>query len=493
MNCLLVYPEYPNTFWSFRHALKFLALKASFPPLGLLTVSSMLPDTWEKRLVDLNIRELRDADISWADVVFVSAMSVQCDSADSVIARCQAMGKRVVAGGPHFTTNPGLYGHVEHLVLNEAELTLPSFLRDFENGHARHCYTSERWADPEDTPIPDWSLISMKEYSSMNIQYSRGCPFDCDFCDITVLLGREPRTKSRRQIKAELDALYEAGWKGPLFFVDDNFIGNRRKLKNDILPAIAEWMDAHRRPFFLNTEASINLADDEELMRLMVKAGFEAVFIGIETPHEESLIECGKSQNRHRDLVESVRVIQRAGMEVQGGFILGFDEDPPAIFDRLTTFIQETGIVTAMVGLLNAPTGTRLHARMQAEGRLLHSFSGDNMDTAMNFVPRMDKQHLIDGYRSVLEALYTPKHYYARVHRFLSEFNPEKKAFYINARYVFALFRSMLVLGIIGPERVHYWKLFFWSLFRKPQLFSLAILFAIYGFHFRKVATDAVG
>ncbi|MBR9974166.1 MAG: B12-binding domain-containing radical SAM protein [Bacteroidetes bacterium] len=492
MNCLLVYPESPNTFWSFRHALKFLALKASFPPLGLLTVSTMLPGTWVKRLVDMNIRELRDADIDWADVVFISAMSIQCESADSVIARCQAMGKRIVAGGPHFTTNPHMYSHVDHLVLNEAELTLPEFLRDFEEGHASHCYTSKRWADAESIPVPDWSLISMKEYSSMNLQYSRGCPFDCEFCDITVLLGREPRTKSRHQIIAELDALLEAGWKGPLFFVDDNFIGNRRKLKNDILPAITEWMEQHRRPFFLNTEASINLADDEELLRLMVHAGFEAVFIGIETPHENSLIECGKSQNRHRDLVESVRVIQRAGIEVQGGFILGFDEDPPAIFDRLTTFIQETGIVTAMVGLLNAPTGTRLHARMQAEGRLLHSFSGNNMDAAMNFVPRMDKQHLIEGYHAVLEALYTPKHYYARVHRFLSEFNPEKKAVYINGRYIFALLRSMLLLGIIGPERSHYWRLFFWSLVRKPQLFPLAILFAIYGFHFRKVAEEAM-
>ncbi|MBE0644362.1 MAG: DUF4070 domain-containing protein [Bacteroidetes bacterium] len=488
MNCLLVYPQYPDTFWSFRHALKFLSLKASFPPLGLMTVSAMLPEGWNKRLVDMNIDNLYDDDIRWADIVLISAMSVQIDSADEVVARCRALETRVVAGGSHFTSHPELYEHVDHLVLNEAELTLPPFLHDLELGCARHLYTSEEWADLSSTPLPDLSLISMKRYSSMNLQYSRGCPFDCEFCDITVLLGRKPRTKSREQIIAELDALNAAGWKGPLFFVDDNFIGNRRKLKVEILPAIAEWMDERRRPFFLNTEASIDLADDPELMRLMVEAGFEAVFVGIETPHEESLIECGKAQNRHRDLVESVHTIQRAGLEVQGGFILGFDEDPPLIFDRLTAFIQETGIVTAMVGLLNAPTGTRLHKRMSAEGRLLADFNGNNTDAAMNFIPRMNKESLLDGYRNVLSEIYTPKQYYARVRHFLQDFNPRKKELRISPRYALALLRSMVFLGMIGRERLHYWRLFLWSLFRKPQIFPLAILFSIYGFHFRKIA-----
>jgi radical SAM superfamily enzyme YgiQ (UPF0313 family) len=327
----------------------------------------------------------------------------------------------------------------------------------------------------------------MKHYSSMNVQYSRGCPYDCDFCDITVLYGRKPRTKSREQVIAELDLLYIKGWRGPVFFVDDNFIGNRNKLKREILPAIAEWMDSHNRPFFLNTEASINLADDSELMRLMVQAGFEAVFIGIETPNEASLISCGKTQNRHRDLSASVHEIQHAGLEVQGGFILGFDEDPPTIFDHLTSFIQESGIVTAMVGLLNAPTGTRLHTRMKAEGRLLHSFSGNNAHI-MNFTPQMDAKQLFAGYQKVLDTLYAPHAYYARVRRFLLEFEPKKKVFHINASYVAALFRSMVVLGIVGEERLYYWRLFFWSLFRKPQMFSLAILFSIYGYHFRKVS-----
>ncbi len=487
MNCLLVYPRYPDTFWSFRHALKFISKKASFPPLGLLTVAAMLPKDWDLSLVDMNIRELDEKDIRWADIVFLSAMSVQSEGAEEVINRCHAMNKPIVAGGPHFTSSPQLYPHVEYLVLNEAELTLPAFLRDLEDGRARHMYTDPEWSDLQSTPLPMWDLVPMKHYSSMNVQYSRGCPYDCDFCDITVLYGRLPRTKSKEQVLAELDVLYDQGWKGPVFFVDDNFIGNRSKLKKEILPAIDEWMESHKHPFFFNTEASINLADDKELMRLMVQAGFEAVFIGIETPNEESLISCGKTQNRHRDLSESVHDIQHAGLEVQGGFILGFDEDPPAIFDNLTTFIQESGIVTAMVGLLNAPTGTRLHKRMKDEGRLLHTFSGNNAHI-MNFTPQMDPKQLFAGYQKVLDTLYAPRAYYARVRRFLHEFEPKKKVFHISASYVAALFRSMVLLGVVGQERLYYWRLFFWSLFRKPQMFSLAILFAIYGYHFRKVS-----
>lgn len=490
MNCLLVYPQHPDTFWSFRHALKFISKKTSFPPLGLLTVASMLPSDWTPRLIDMNIQPLRDTDLAWADIVFLSAMSIQSVSAEEVIARCRASGTRIVAGGPHFTSSPGLYEEVDHLVLDEAELTLPPFLHDFQEGKAQHCYTSSAWSALEHTPLPRWDLVQMKRYSSMNIQYSRGCPFDCEFCDITVLYGRAPRTKSCAQVIGELDALLDCGWRGPVFFVDDNFIGNRRKLKKEVLPAIAEWMETHGHPFILNTEASINLADDAELMQLMVQAGFEAVFIGIETPNEDSLASCGKHQNRHRDLVDSVRTIQRAGLEVQGGFILGFDEDPPVIFDRLTNFIQDSAIVTAMVGLLNAPTGTRLHTRLKAEDRLLHDFSGSNTD--INFIPRMKLDHLLEGYRHVLDTIYSPREYYARVRRFLHEFNPKKKVVHISPRYVIALLRSMIVLGVIGRERLHYWRLFFWSLLHKPQLFSLAILYTIYGYHFRRISAETV-
>ena len=489
MNILLVYPMYPDTFWSFKHALKFVSKKASFPPLGLITVAAMLPREWNKKLIDMNATKLEDEDILWADYVFISAMSIQSESADEVIQRCKKLSTKIVAGGPLFTSSSEDYENVDHLVLNEAELTLSHFLNDLKEGKAKHKYTSDEWADITTTPLPLWEIVPTKNYTSMNLQYSRGCPYDCDFCDITVLYGRNPRTKTKEQVIAELDIIYFTGWRGPVFFVDDNFIGNKGKLKKEILPAIAEWMEKRKSPFYLNTEASINLADDERLMHLMVKAGFEAVFIGIESPNEESLVECNKTQNRNRDLISSVKKIQQFGLEVQGGFIVGFDNDPPSIFEKLTNFIQESGIVTAMVGLLNAPKGTKLEKRLENEGRILNDFTGNNTDFSINFIPRMDLNALLDGYQKILNKIYSPKYYYERVMRFLKDFEPKKKkVFHFNPNYLLALFRSIFKLGVIGEERIYYWKLFFWSLFRKPQLFSLAILFTIYGFHFRRIS-----
>lgn len=490
MNILLVYPTYPDTFWSFKHALKFISKKASFPPLGLLTIASLLPNDFNKKLIDLNTTALKDSDILWADFVFISAMSVQSRSADEIIKRCNKLKVRIVAGGPHFTSSPENYDHVDHLILNEAEITLPLFLSDLNSGKPKHLYTTGQWADITLTPLPQWELISKNNYSSMNLQYSRGCPYNCDFCDITVLYGRRPRTKTKDQVIAELDKLLNTGWKGPVFFVDDNFIGNKSKLKKEILPAIEKWMKENSNPFFLNTEASINLADDEELMQQMVNAGFEAVFIGIESSNEQSLVECNKSQNRHRDLISSIKKIQNFGLEVQGGFIVGFDNDPVTIFDKLTDFIQESGIVTAMVGLLNAPKGTLLHKRMMEEGRLTNEFSGSNTDFSMNFIPKMNHKVLMEGYKKMLNTIYSPKYFYARVTSFLKDFDPKKKVFHINFSYILALIKSIFKLGLVGKERIYYWRLFFWSLFAKPRLFSLAILFAIYGFHFRKVSGD---
>lgn len=485
----MVYPKYPDTFWGFRHALKFVSKKASFPPLGLLTVASMLPQKWNKKLIDMNANILKDKDILWADYVFISAMSIQSESVNRIIEQCKKLKAKIVAGGPLFTSSPEYYDEVDHLVLNEAEITLPHFLRDLEKGKAVHKYTSDEWADVTTTPLPLWELVNFKNYSSMNIQYSRGCPFGCDFCDITVLYGRSPRTKTKENVIEELDALYSIGWKGPLFFVDDNFIGNKRKLKKEILPAITEWSTKKKNPFYFNTEASINLADDEKLMELMVKAGFEAVFIGVESPNEECLIECNKIQNRNRDLIASIKKIQNSGMEVQGGFIVGFDNDSPAIFDMLINFIQESGIVTAMVGLLNAPKGTKLQERLQNEGRLLKDFTGNNTDLSMNFIPQMNFTTLVTGYKKILSTIYDPKYYYERIMQFLKDFEPSKKQqFHLNPNYISALLKSMIKLGVIGKERIYYWKLFFWTLFHKPRLFSLAILFTIYGFHFRKIS-----
>lgn len=489
MNILMVYPMYPDTFWSFKHALKFVSKKASFPPLGLLTVATMLPKDWNKKLIDMNADDLNDEDINWADYVFISAMSIQSESANQVIERCNKLNVKIVAGGPLFTSSSEYYDNVDHLVLNEAEITLPLFLKDLEDGQAKHKYTTTVWADISTTPLPSWELVSMNNYTSMNLQYSRGCPYDCDFCDITVLYGRKPRTKSKEQVIAELDSLYFTGWRGPVFFVDDNFIGNKVKLKKEILPAIEEWMGIRKHPFYLNTEASINLADDDRLMQQMVKAGFEAVFIGIESPNEESLIECNKTQNRNRDMISSIKKIQEYGLEVQGGFIVGFDNDHPKIFDELTDFIQKSGIVTAMVGLLNAPKGTNLEKRLSNEGRMLTDFTGNNTDFTINFIPKMDSEKLLAGYKNVLHTIYSPKYFYERVMTFMKDFEPKKKkVFHLNPNYILALFRSIVKLGVIGEERIYYWKLFFWTLFRKPQLFSLAILFTIYGFHFKKIS-----
>ncbi len=488
MKILLVYPKYSDTFWSFKYALKFISKKAGFPPLGLLTVAAMLPKEWEKKLIDMNVATLSDRDIGWADYVFIGAIAVQKESTKRVIDRCQRLGTKVVAGGPLFTTGYEDFKEVDHFVLNEAEITLPPFLEDLRNGCPKHIYTSGELPDIEKTPLPRWELINLKKYASMNIQYSRGCPFNCEFCEITVLFGRQVRTKNKKQILAELESLHSQGWRDRVFFVDDNFIGNKRKLKKEILPAMIEWLERKSHPFSFNTEVSIDLSDDEELMQLMAKAGFTSVFVGIETPNEESLTECNKFQNKNRDLVASVKKIQKFGLQVQGGFIVGFDNDPPSIFERLIAFIQGGGIVTAMVGLLNAPPGTRLYQRLAKEGRLLEDSSGDNTDFSINFIPKMDYQILIEGYQRIISRIYSPELYYERVMRFLREYKPlQKKSLHFHFNYLEAFFKSIFFLGIKEKERVYYWKLFFWSLFRRPRLFPLAITLAIYGFHFRKI------
>jgi radical SAM superfamily enzyme YgiQ (UPF0313 family) len=493
MRILMVYPRYPDTFWGFRYALRFIGRKASFPPLGLLTVAAMLPAQWEKKLVDLNVSPLSDRELSWADAVLVSAMTIQKESVREVIDRCRKLGKRIVAGGPLFTASPDRYPEVDHLVLGEAERSLPPFLADLQAGKARHLYRADGWAELAQTPVPLWELIDFRMYAAMNLQYSRGCPFDCEFCDITALFGRRPRSKGLQQFLAELDSLYERNWRGAIFIVDDNFIGERRKLKELVLPALARWMEQRRHPFYLYTEASIDLADDPELMELMCRAGFEEVFVGIETPDEDGLLESGKLQNKNRDLVESVRKIQRAGLQVHGGFIVGFDSDKPAIFEKQISFIQESAIVTAMVGVLSVLRGTKLNQRLEREGRLVADTSGDNTAIDVNYVPRMKIEQLVNGYRRILDTVYSPRNYYQRVIALLKEYRPLAKGrFRIQQGYLVALFKSVLFLGVIGKERLQYWRLFFWALLRRPRLFPLAITYAIYGFHFRKISERIV-
>src|SRR5512133_825608 len=492
MNVLLVYPQFPDSFWSFKHALPFIGKRAAHPPLGLLTVAALLPPEWHLRLVDTNVREPSAKDLAWADCAFISAMGVQRESAQRLIRRLRSAGIRVVAGGSLFTAQPEQFPEVEHLVLGEAELTLPSFLADLAQGCARHVYAPTGFAEVRTSPTPRWDLVRLADYSTMSIQYSRGCPYDCEFCDVTALFGRRTRTKSAQQIVQELDTLYDLGWRGGVFFVDDNLIGNRRLVKTELLPALLE-RQAVRPGFEFNTQASINLADEPALMKSLVDVGFDSVFVGIETPNEASLAECNKHNNLGRDLKADVRRIQQAGLQVQAGFILGFDADTPSTFERLSEFIQTTGIATAMVGLLQAIPGTRLHERMRQTGRLVEKASGYDVNGTSNIVPVMDPSVLRLGYADLLRKLYSPKQYYQRVRQFLKVYGIPKlrirwsRLYQVRQWWAFAM--ASLRLGIVGKERFEYWKLLFWTLFHSPRAFSLAVTLAIYGYHFR-VSSD---
>jgi radical SAM superfamily enzyme YgiQ (UPF0313 family) len=435
MKALLIYPEWPDTYWSFKHALSFEGKRSVFPPLGLLTVASLLPKTWEKRLVDLNVRPVTDADLDWADVVMVSAMLVQKQSMMGVLSRCRARGLRTVVGGPITSCTSDLALYADHVVIGEAEEIVAGLAADR---------------------------------------------------DIIEIYGRKPRAKSPAQMVLELEQLYANNWRGSVFIVDDNFIGNKRKVK-EVLPVIAEWNNRMGRPFSFYTEASVNLADDIELLQMMKDASFDRVFLGIETPAEESLKEAQKMQNTHRSLLESVRRIQHYGMEVMAGFIVGFDNDPEDIFRRQVDFIRDSAIPLAMVGLLQALPGTQLHRRLQKEGRLLGDGNGNNLDFRLNFVPRMDPKRLIEGYRWILEQIYRPDIYYARVRHFLAHYEPHTRRRPLNMVDVRALVHSILRQGVFSRYAFSYWRLVLAASMRYRESFGSAIRLAIMGYHFEKL------
>ncbi len=461
------------------------------PPLGLLTVAALLPTEWIKRLVDLNVAKLTTHDLNWADLVLISGMTVQRESAHAIARAAKAAGKTVIAGGPLFTYEHDLFPEVDHFVLNEAELTLPRFLADLAVGRAQRLYQTDEFADMSRSPIPLWELLDFKAYVSMGVQFSRGCPYGCDFCNVTALLGRRPRTKTSRQIIAELDALQARRWKGPVFFVDDNLIGDRRAARDELLPALISWQRTHGPVSFL-TQASMNLAGDEQLTQRMAQAGFDTVFVGIETPNPAGLAECGKRQNEHRDLVHDVRRLQRSGLQVQAGFIVGFDSDPATVFQQQVRFIQESGIVTAMVGLLQAFPGTRLYQRLSHEGRVLGSSTGNNADGDTNILPSMGMEPLRRGYRNIIQSIYTPKQYYARIRQFLREYQRPPIIMRLDRERVQAFLRSLFRLGIIGRERFQYWKLLAWAAVRRPRLFPIAVNLAICGHHYRRITEQVV-
>jgi radical SAM superfamily enzyme YgiQ (UPF0313 family) len=487
MNVLLVAPHTPDTFWSFKHAVRFVSRKSAFPPLGLLTVAAMLPRYWNLKLVDLDVSRLQDSDIRWADYVFVTGMIIHRESVEKIAERCQLAGTPVVAGGPLFTTGHEHFPKIDHFVLGEVEEIMPQVIEDLEAGRLAKMYQSTERPDVSLTPVPRWDLINKKHYASMSVQFSRGCPYNCEFCDIIVMNGRVPRTKPADRLLAELDALHQQGWKGSVFLVDDNFIGNKKKVK-ELLRAIIQWRKETRARMSFFTEASVNLAYDQELLDLMGEAGFKSVFLGIETPELESLKECRKFQNTQRDMVSSVKAIQKAGMHVMGGFIVGFDSDGPDIFERQFEFIQKAGVVTAMVGLLNALPQTQLHTRLRKEGRLLAETTGNNTDAALNFVTKLDADFLINGYRRLMKSLYEPSVYYQRIKSFLEEYRHHGPREHFEFAQLKAFFKAHWCLGVRYPGRVAYWRFLLHTLFRNPTQFTQAMTLAVYGHHFRVVA-----
>jgi len=482
---LLLYPQYPDTFWSFRKALKYISKEALLPPLGLLTIASLLPDKFDKKLIDMNVDKLTDKDLLWADYVFISAMITQKDSVNKIIARCKKLNVKTVAGGPLFTSLHEEFPEIDHFVLNEGETTVPMFLEDLKNGDLKRIYTSDIKPDITKSPIPQWNLLNLKKYSKMPIQFSRGCPFDCEFCDIVNLNGRIPRNKTPEQIIQEIEALNQAGWYLSIFIVDDNFIGNKIKAK-ELLKALIEWRKTRKKSITFMTEVSLNLADDNELLSLMREAGFDTVFIGLETPSRESLQECGKFQNKNRDQTLSVRKIQSYGMEVSAGFIVGFDSDDFSIFARQIEFIQKTGIVVAMVGLLQALPGTKLYERLKKENRLLKDSSGNNTDFSTNFLPKMDLNLLISGYKNIISSVYSPENYYKRIKTFLEHYKPYHTET-IKLKDLKALIKSICILGIFQKNRKYFWEIFFTCLFKYPQSFSKAMTMTIYYEHFSTI------
>jgi len=487
MNVLLVYPRHPDTFWSFQHVLRFVGKRSAFPPLGLLTVAAMLPREWNLRLVDTNVAALCDADLIWADWVMLSGMIVHRESARDIARLAAAWGKPVIAGGPLFTTGSAGFPEIPHFVIGEAELVIEELVRDMEAGAVKPRYRADAFPDLSTTPVPRWDLIDPRHYVTMPVQFSRGCPFDCEFCDIVAMYGRVPRTKAPARVVAELEALHRAGWRDMVFIVDDNFIGHKKRVR-ELLQALVEWRESRATPIGFLTEASVNLADEPGLLDLMVRAGFKKVFVGLETPVTESLEECRKVQNGKRDLVEAVRVIQRSGLQVMGGFIIGFDNDPRDVFRRQFEFVQSAGVVTAMVGLLTALPQTRLYARLAKEGRMIAETIGDNTSAVLNFIPRLDRDHLFAGYRELMRSLYAPENYYARIREFLSVWQPRGPRLRFAFSDARAFARSLWELGIRAPGRFAFWRLLWGTLITSPRKLQAAMELAIIGHHFRVVA-----
>jgi len=483
MRALLVNPAFPDSYWSGRFALRFAKRKSILPPLGLITVAAMLPERWTLRLVDLDIQPLTDADLKWADVVMLTGMLVQKPSLHEVLRRCRALKIRTVVGGPYATALPQELDDADHVMVGEGEEMVPVLAADLEAGRAGHLYQEAGKPDLTAAPLPRFDLLKPGAYHQMSLQYSRGCPFSCEFCDIIVMYGRKPRTKSPAQIIAELEAIRRTGFTGDVFFVDDNFIGNK-KLVKELLPEITAWRNSRRPPLEFYTEASLNLADDTQLVDLMTQAGFTAVFMGIETPSPEALRETHKLQNLRRDLVEQVHGLLDRGLDVWAGFILGFDSDGPDCFDRMIEFIQNAAIPYAMVGMLGALPNTPLYARLEKEGRLRPDFVGDQFGLT-NVVTRMPIAQMLAGYRRVLETVYNPEIYFQRCRENLVRWKPTTGSIRpIAPRDIACALRALWGQGFSGRYRGAYWGFLRWVMQNCPEKLGRAVAQAAAGHHY---------
>lgn len=496
MNILLVYPNSPlDTFWSFTESLRILGKKAAFPPLGLLTVAAMLPKSWQKKLVDMNVEELTDEHIKWADYVFLGATITQKSSAHEVILRCMLLDTKIVLGGPILDIGFEHFGMVDHMVCGEAEGILSNFLSDLQGGCAKRVYEPEPGQFPDIglSPVPLWELIDIGNYVSLSAQYSRGCPHECEYCNVWVLNGRNPRPKRPEQFIAEIQAIYDTGFRGPVFVADDNLISNRPRVKM-MLPELIRWQMAREYPFRFTTEADIILADDQVLMDLMVDAGFNAVFLGLETPSKASLEGCNKMQNVKRNIPVCVERVLQSGLQVYTGLMVGFDQDPPTIFDDQIAFVQKARIPVAMAGILTVPPKSLLQKRLLKEGRLLpKTTSGNNTSIDLDFVPIMDPDVLVLGYKRVMQTIYSPKAFYERVCRFLAKYDATKKVKRkMDAGTLSAFARLIWYIGIMADwqTKLYFWKTLFVALLKNPRAFSEAMTLWAYRAHFNKVANE---
>lgn len=419
MKTLLIYPEFPPTFWSYEKILELVNRKVLLPPLGLITVAAILPQTWEFKLVDRNITTVTEAEWNWAELVILSGMIVQKSDFIAQIQEAKKRGKLVAVGGPYPTSVPHEIENAgaDFLILDEGEITLPLFVEAIERGETSGIFRTTEKPDVTSTPIPRYDLLELDAYDSMSVQFSRGCPFQCEFCDIIVLYGRKPRTKTPEQLLKELDYLYELGWRRGVFMVDDNFIGNKRNVKL-LLKAMKVWQAEHQYPFRFNTEASVDLADDAELMELMVQCNFDAVFLGIETPDTSSLELTKKYQNNRSPLLEAVDKIIRAGLRPMAGFILGFDGEKPGAGSRIIDFVEQAAIPTALFSMLQALPNTALWNRLETEGRLINPKKFDiNQTTLINFIPTRPVEEIAEEYIETFWQLYDPERYLERTYR----------------------------------------------------------------------------